>query len=157
MDPKRLLAELDDLIAGYDAQIEKQAAVVERATAELAALRNERERHRQARVLLAGDLTGREQSHNIRGMGQTMTETARVQHSKAMVRAMEEPSPLLDYANRKNLTLNMLAPRVECSASLLSMDHAGKRSIKESICKRVQKETGLPATKKNWPLMRVGE
>ena len=81
--------------------------------------------------------------------GTSMLSTARVAHSKAVT-----SDYLAVCANKAGHTLTSLAAQAGCSQALLSQARGGTRSISMELAEKIERLTGFPATKANWPKLR---
>lgn len=91
-------------------------------------------------------LTGRHQSGNV----DDMVTAERVRHSKGSLSG----DPLKMAANTAGFTIRSLAEKINVSHALLSKARKGERSIEKALATEIQRLTGFPATKKNWPLLK---
>jgi hypothetical protein len=101
---------------------------------------------RQASAGVTEALQRRHHSGNVRDM----VTAERVRHSKGT--ASEDP--LRAAANDAGYTIRSLAEKLSISHALLSKARKGERSIEKALAAEIQKLTGFPATKKNWPLLK---
>lgn len=85
------------------------------------------------------------QSGNVRDM----VTAERVRHSKGT-----STDPLVEAANAAHFTMRSLAEKLGVSHALLSQARRGTRSIDKATAEAVEKLTGFPATKGNWPKLR---
>lgn len=149
--PDHLRAE----IARLEAEVERLAHEKHAAERDLMALRHmlaERER------LHPGDQRGYNSSRMV------TAERVRVSGGR------EEQSRLHAAANDADYTVRSLAEALKAegfrvSHSLLSQAHAGAKSISEKLARRIQERLGVdedgklrfPASRRNWPRIRIGE
>lgn len=85
-------------------------------------------------------------SGNVRGM----VNAERVRHSKGQ----GDTDPLVEAANAHHYTLRSLAENLGVSHALLSQARKGTRSIEKSLAEKIEKLTGFPATRGNWPKLK---
>lgn len=91
----------------------------------------------------APGLLAREQSRNV---NKDMLAVHKVAISEG-----RSKDPLAVAARKAGMSVTALAKRVGVSKALLSMARTGERTIKRSVCERIEKLTGYAASKANWP------
>lgn len=124
------------------------AEELNRLRAERARIDVEIKRYEKALAAIRG-LTGRERSVTTNGMS-TMEVASRLAHSRA-----RSSDPLVLAAIEHRLTLQALAGKVGCTASLLTQARRGGRTISPKVARKIEGLIGFAATRENWPGLRT--
>jgi hypothetical protein len=96
-----------------------------------------------------GTMKGLPERYQFGNVGK-MVNAERVRHSKGQ----GDVDPLVAAANAHHYTLRSLAENLGVSHALLSQARKGTRSIEKSLAEKVEKLTGFPATRGNWPKLK---
>jgi len=94
-------------------------------------------------------LRGLKRLHQSGNIGPMVT-AERVRHSKGST----GEDPFRAAVNASHFTIRSLAEKLGVSHALLSQARKGARSIDKALVDEIQKLTGFPATKHNWPKLK---